>query len=202
MWVVKLGGSLWDSVHLKEWADQLGGSSHPLAVVPGGGPFADQVRRAQAHWRFDDQSAHRMALLAMEQMAHMLCTMHPRLQAVAERAAFTAALNDGRVPVWLPSQMVLRERQLPESWTVTSDSLAAWLAGRLGADGLILVKSARLPAATSHVSSLQESELLDRAFARFGADAACPVRMLNREHSGVLAALMNGDTGPAVQVAF
>ena len=36
-----------------------------------------------------------------------------------------------------------RAAALPETWELTSDSLAAWLAGALGAGRLVLVKHGR-----------------------------------------------------------
>ena len=53
-----------------------------------------------------------------------------------------------------------RAAALPETWELTSDSLAAWLAGALGADRLVLVKHGRFDAAaisartSSHAASL------------------------------------------------
>ena len=58
MWVVKIGGSLNTDPLLPEWLDllvQLGGGR--VTLVCGGGAFADEVRRAQAHWHFDDLAA-------------------------------------------------------------------------------------------------------------------------------------------------
>ena len=70
MWVVKLGGSLNGDPLLAQWLEllvQLGGGR--VTVVCGGGGFADEVRRAQSHWHFDDVPAHNMAVLAMAQTA-------------------------------------------------------------------------------------------------------------------------------------
>ena len=41
----------------------------PIVVVPGGGALADEVRAAQTKLGFGDGAAHRMALLAMDQLA-------------------------------------------------------------------------------------------------------------------------------------
>ena len=41
----------------------------------------------------------------------------------------------GKVPVWLPSAMAIAAPDIPACWDVTSDSLAAWLAGKLGRRG-------------------------------------------------------------------
>ena len=68
MWVVKLGGSLNNDPLLPEWLEllaQLGGGR--VTLVCGGGGFADEVRRSQDLWKFDDLAAHNMAVLAMAQ---------------------------------------------------------------------------------------------------------------------------------------
>jgi aspartokinase-like uncharacterized kinase len=43
------------------------------------------------------------------------------------------------VVVLLPSRLVLRAKSLDASWEVTSDSIAAYVAGRLGTAKLVLV---------------------------------------------------------------
>ena len=74
MIVVKLGGSLFDYSKLSEWLKILSEEgAGKVVIVPGGGPFADQVRDAQKRWKFNDQQAHKMALHAMDQFGIMLC---------------------------------------------------------------------------------------------------------------------------------
>jgi len=46
------------------------------------------------------------------------------------------------VPVLRPSRWLRDADPLPHSWDVTSDSIAAWIAGQVGARQLILVKPA------------------------------------------------------------
>jgi 5-(aminomethyl)-3-furanmethanol phosphate kinase len=181
MWVVKLGGSLFDSPALPAWLDALAATGVPLVVVPGGGPFADQVRRAQAHWGFDDAAGHRMALLAMEQMAVMLGAIDSRYAPVADAADIRRTLWMGRLPVWLPGAQVLASSDVAADWSVTSDSLAAWLAARCAAAGLLLVKSAPMPWPGADIERLQAFGLLDEAFHRLAERLACPVRLLHRE---------------------
>jgi len=138
--IVKLGGSLAGAPHVKDWLTALAACGGRVVIVPGGGPFADAVRSAQAAMGFDDRAAHHMALLAMEQFAIALCALEPRLAAAASFVAIDQALRDGRAPVWLPSRIALGARDLPQSWDLTSDSLAAWLAARLGIRRVLLVK--------------------------------------------------------------
>ena len=100
-------------------------------IVPGGGPFADCVRREQKRIGFDDRSAHRMALLAMAAFGQMLARLSDSSQAGSERRCGQArVLDSGGIPVWLPLDLLDGRPEIPESWDMTSDSLAAWLAGR------------------------------------------------------------------------
>jgi 5-(aminomethyl)-3-furanmethanol phosphate kinase len=63
--VIKLGGSFSADPMLKLWLDTIVEHGNgKVVIVPGGGPYADEVRAAQRCWHFDDAIAHRMALLA------------------------------------------------------------------------------------------------------------------------------------------
>ena len=149
------------SSYLARWVDLLAASKGAVVVVTGGGPFAEAVRAAQRKWRFNDASAHRMAILAMEQFAFLLCGLEPRLQPAASRSAITQACRRGTTPVWLPARMTFGVAGLPESWDVTSDSLALWLTDALGMSRLVLVKSARLPRTTANPVLLASRGIID-----------------------------------------
>lgn len=90
---VKLGGSLAGSRDLAAWLEVLDQFSGPLILVPGGGAFADTVRAMQAKMRFDDEAAHHMALLAMEQYGRAIAALWPRLSRVTTLAAIRRALR-------------------------------------------------------------------------------------------------------------
>jgi len=146
--VVKLGGSLAKAASLGGWLACIARHGGGRAViVPGGGTFADAVRAAQGPYGFSDRAAHRMALLAMEQYAVMLADLAPALRLARTEGEIRTALAGGAVAVWQPYAMVAGAPDVAESWEITSDSLAAWLARRLGAAALLLVKSAPTPQA-------------------------------------------------------
>lgn len=166
-WVVKLGGSLAASDDLPRWLEALAGSN--VVIVPGGGPFADQVREAQGRWRFDDHTAHVMAILAMAQYGHLLCGLQPRLCSATRFDEIAALIAEGHSVVWLPNPAQLPESEIPASWDVTSDSLAAWLAGRLNAERLLLVKSAELSPGASPIAQWVADGLIDPASPRFAS---------------------------------
>jgi aspartokinase-like uncharacterized kinase len=166
MWVVKLGGSLFNSDNLRNWLAVLA-NVQSLVIVPGGGPFADQVRRAQRQWRFDEATAHLMALLAMEQFGAMLCGLQQGLVPGTNRSLIESALARGETPVWMPTAMAMADHGIEQSWNVTSDSLAAWLCAELGADKLLLVKSLPLDADELAVEKLSAAGIIDDQFAHY-----------------------------------
>lgn len=137
MWIVKLGGSLAASPHLPLWLEAL--SQTAAVIVPGGGPFADAVREAQARWHFDEATAHHMAILGMRQYGRMLTGLCPKLLAATTLEELMA--NPGQAKVWLPLPELLDDAGIPATWDISSDSLAAWLAGQTQAANLLLVKS-------------------------------------------------------------
>ena len=172
MWVVKIGGSLYGSPQLKQWLQQIAGADQPVIIVPGGGPFADQVRNAQKRWAIDDQVAHQMALCAMNQYGLLMTGIEPRLSSASEMTALIKQTESGRSVVWLP---VAEDPDVEQSWRVTSDSLALWLAAQVDAEGVLLVKSAPI--------SESNSELLDEAFDGYQKVWGGEVRLTHRDES-------------------
>jgi 5-(aminomethyl)-3-furanmethanol phosphate kinase len=164
--VVKLGGSLEESGRLARWVEVVAASETPIVVVPGGGAFAEAVRLAQARQGFDDVTAHHMALLAMQQTGLMLVAMSPRLVPSETEADIATALDGGKVPVWLPVRLAGEARDIATDWTLTSDGLAAWLAARIGARAVWLVKSVARPSASTSAAALAKAGIVDTEFAR------------------------------------
>jgi dihydroneopterin aldolase len=184
--VVKLGGSLAFSIHLRPWLDALAEAAGEFVLVAGGGPFADAVRMAQPKIGFDDVAAHHMALLAMEQFGRALASLNPALVLADSLAAIRRVLRARKVPVWSPTRMVLAERDIPASWDVTADSLAAWLAIRIGAKRLLMIKHAAAMADRIRAGDLVAAGFVDPAFPRFLCGA--PLEVLMAEPSEHVAA--------------
>jgi 5-(aminomethyl)-3-furanmethanol phosphate kinase len=196
MWVIKLGGSLASDPRLPgclQMLATLGGGR--VTVVPGGGGFADQVRHAQAHWHFDDLAAHNMAVLGMAQMAQMLHGIEPRLPLVDGEAGIREALRSGRSALWQPLSLL---RQAPDeltSWDVSSDSLALWLARRLNAERLVVLKACSVDPALGF-EQLAELGVLDRRFAGWARDAAFPIEVLSCSDIDALRSRLVGGDAP------
>jgi aspartokinase-like uncharacterized kinase len=125
-YIVKLGGSLMGMI--PTLIPVLTRQARPLLIIPGGGRFAEEVR----HCGIGGDPAHWMAIAAMEQYGWYIS---------AHGLNTTTELSEpDDVKVFLPYAALRRDDPLPHRWDVTSDTIAAWVAHRLGKP-LILLKS-------------------------------------------------------------
>ena len=141
--LIKVGGSLYHHPELLAitavWARLA--TAHRLLLLPGGGPFADQVRAADTRFHLSDSAAHWMAILAMDQYAYLLADLTPQAALVRDLAAAATICAARRPAILAPSSHLLQQDPLPHSWQITSDSIAAWLAQEVGIHLLVLLKS-------------------------------------------------------------
>ena len=187
MWIIKIGGSLLGSEELVHWLDIIAKHGDgKVVIVPGGGLFADAVREAQQVSHVSDIVAHELALLAMDQFGLLLAGMNPALATARSELEIAERGWQHRGIIWLPSAMVLADSSIPQNWQVTSDSLSAWLAAKLGATELVLVKSVAF-AANAGMQSLISDEVLDAQFAAFSASADMNIWLLHKADHTALA---------------
>ena len=175
--VIKLGGSLANTKTLPDCLDAAESYPGKVLIVPGGGVFADQVRSAQREWGFDDYAAHRMAILAMQQMALLFKSLKPNFGLFYRIAQIPVS---PKASIWSPNPDELDAAGIAASWDVTSDSLAAWLAMRVRANELLLVKSCQLASDVSF-SELQREGIVDAGFLEAIAQATFKITIINKD---------------------
>lgn len=168
VWVVKIGGSLLGSPELERWLGLFAKfSDGNIIIVPGGGVFADAVRDAQKVSKISEACAHKLAVLAMDQFGLLLASMKPELAVARTEMEIDERTWQHRCIIWLPSQMVLADDSIPKSWDVTSDSIAAWLAEKVNAQQLVLVKSDKPEGPELSLRMMSETGIVDQAFSDF-----------------------------------
>ena len=171
MWVVKIGGSLLGTPELERWLEIfVKFSDGNIVIVPGGGIFADAVRDAQRLTKISDACAHKLAVLAMDQFGLVMANINPLLATAKTECEIDERTWQHRAIVWLPSHMVLADDSIPQSWEVTSDSLAAWLANKLNAKQLVLVKSDKPSESQVSLKLMTKDGVVDEAFGDFVAN--------------------------------
>lgn len=142
--VIKVGGSLLaDRAQFDAALAAIAEISHGrrVLIVPGGGPFADAVRDVDTRIGMSEDAAHWTAILAMDQYAWVLAE-RLRAPVVTTEADVNVTVSRGKIGVLAPFRWLRDADPLPHSWDVTSDSIAAWVAGQLGAERLVLIKPA------------------------------------------------------------
>ena len=193
MWVVKLGGSVIADPALPHWLDllaQLGGGR--VTIVCGGGSLADEVRRAQALWQFNDLAAHNMAVLAMAQAGYQLQAMSPSLQLAARKSEIAQVLHKGRAAIWLPFELQRDEPDSRTNWGATSDTIALDLASDLNAERLVVVKSCPIDP-TQSLAQLGAAGVLDERFGERAQGAAFPIEIMDKSELPRMRSLLLGD---------
>jgi aspartokinase-like uncharacterized kinase len=147
--VVKVGGGL--SAHpgaLEAVCGALTAAArrNRVLVVPGGGPFADAVRAFDEQHALGADAAHWMAILAMNQYAHVLAARIPGAVLIEEPGMVHRATSPSGIAVLAPYRWLHAADVLPHTWQATSDSAAAFVAGALDAVRLVLIKPTDAPA--------------------------------------------------------
>lgn len=188
--VVKLGGSVVRSGALVPWLEVLASSPRPVIIVPGGGALADEVRSCQRDLGFGDAAAHRMALLAMDQLAWAVAGVRPGFEVGTTEQSLREILTRGHVAVWAPSALIAGRANLEESWRLTSDSLALWLANTLEASACYLIKSVIAKAGTESAWRLAQDGIIDEAFPAILAESCMTAMMFGQGDQPALAAVL------------
>jgi 5-(aminomethyl)-3-furanmethanol phosphate kinase len=140
--LIKVGGSICSQPELRTYARQWAAAAarRRLLFIAGGGIIADQIRMLAAGLKLGDSAAHWMAILAMDQSAYLLADCAPEAVLTHDLALAAQVAAAGHMAILAPSTLLRQTDPLPHSWQVTSDSLAAWLAGYAGIELLVLLK--------------------------------------------------------------
>jgi aspartokinase-like uncharacterized kinase len=174
--VIKVGGSLldWDELplrlgsFLKTSLEQERKAGAGIVLIAGGGPAGDLIRTMDQIHALGDVKAHRLAIRALDLSAHILASLLPGSRVVDHPEGLHVVWSCGDIPILAPRKFLEEDDDLgldplPASWDVTTDSIAARVAVRLGATRLILLKSVSLVAAISR-SEAAGLGLVDRLF--------------------------------------
>jgi 5-(aminomethyl)-3-furanmethanol phosphate kinase len=200
--VVKIGGGLLREAGLDglrqacaeaaALADAVAGG-RPVLVVPGGGPFADAVRAVDDQVGLADDVAHVLALRAMDQLGVLLRQLLPAAELVSDLVAPRALGLLDVAPAFAD------RTEVPQSWAVTSDSLAVFAAAAIGADEAVLLKPvpgvlARWPSNEPPLPALTAAELAALQ-ARGGGRAVDAYLAEAVERTGVTVVVRASSTG-------
>ena len=109
-----------------------------IIIIPGGGSFANFIRKIYDDLQFTDELAHWMSIISMNYNGIELGKKFPKLEVVEdyEKLKETSKIFS----IFLPYQFIKENDNLPHNWQVTSDSIALFMAKKLGLKECFLIK--------------------------------------------------------------
>lgn len=144
--IIKLGGSLLATGRelVQFLSDYAIKNELSLIIIPGGGPFVKIIKRLSEEMAISDDAAHWMAVLAMHQYGFFLADGEITIPVVESIDAEVdtdveeeCSGNTGRICIVLPYKILKADDSLPHTWDVTSDTIAAFIADKLGEKSFI-----------------------------------------------------------------
>jgi hypothetical protein len=188
--ILKLGGSLLAKGRelvrfLRDYAEC---TAHQIVIVPGGGPFAEAVKKLAERLNISNDAAHWMAVLAMHQYGLFLAADEPETPVVE---SIQGIRNAGPICIALPYRILRADDSLPHTWNVTSDTIAAFIAHKLGEKTVIKVTDVDgiFDASGSLIKAIQPTELIKNDH-RGCIDVELPHFLLQHE---MRCAIVNGN---------
>ncbi len=145
--VIKFGGSITER-GTKQQINQLGEilsklffTKRNFIIVPGGGIFAESIRKIQKKLPFTGDTAHWMAIHAIEQHGLLLKEIIPNSIIVNVMKFKPTQVNSlNKIPILSVLDFTYNESKLEHSWNTTSDSIACEIASYLGIKRIIFLK--------------------------------------------------------------
>ena len=110
-----------------------------IIIIPGGGSFANFVRKIDEELELGADLAHWMAIYSMNCNGQTLIKNYPDLETIDELKAFQNAKQ--MFCVFLPYNFLRKDDILPHNWDVTSDSIALYVANKLKLNHCFLIKN-------------------------------------------------------------
>jgi aspartokinase-like uncharacterized kinase len=180
--VIKLGGSLLTMSNLKQkfqkwWRE----NPHPLTlIIVGGGPAVDAVRQVHLANPLSDEFAHWVCIDLLQHTARIAHQILGNVDLIETMDDLQQSFSDSNVNSTTPIIAVVQvstcfnreypNMGLPESWDVTSDSLAAALSKMVAAEELVVMKSCDAPNDGSDLESLADLGFVDPFFPGLAED--------------------------------
>jgi aspartokinase-like uncharacterized kinase len=189
--VVKVGGSLLDmpdfSERLQTYLQRHSGSR--LLLLIGGGGAADWVRLMDRTHHLGNEISHDLALRSLDLTAHLVAALLPRSVVIEDVSDCDDLWARNQIPILSPRLFLqaddLLPDPLPHTWDVTSDSIAARVAVRMGAEELVLLKSVTVRS-SDDLGAMTKESVVDPNFTLDARRLPCiSVRNLREENRGI-----------------
>ena len=140
----KIGGTVFeDFKNLNSTISQFSqlyekGVIQKIIIIPGGGSFANFIRKIYSELKFTDELAHWMSIISMNYNGIEIGKKFPEIEVFED---YDKLKDISKIfCIFLPYQFLKDNDKLPHSWDVTSDSITLFLANKLGLSECFLIK--------------------------------------------------------------
>ncbi len=137
MYVVKIGGSLFPE-YVDDIIDILKKSKEDVLLVNGGGELANKLRGYDLKYHYSSDTSHWMAIRCMDIIGCLIADKHEDVVTITSLDCADEVIKMDRIPLLLTYDLLKKKDPLAHDWSVTSDSIACWVASQLNAKLLIL----------------------------------------------------------------
>ena len=133
--IIKLGGSLQEKGReiIRFLSDYAETKNHTFIIIPGGGHFVKRIKELSEQEVISDDAAHWMAVLGMHQYGFYLADG----SGIAIVESEEELSNVVHIGLFLPYTLLKEDDSLPHTWNVTSDTIAAFVANKVGETSFI-----------------------------------------------------------------
>ncbi|MEJ2249529.1 MAG: hypothetical protein P8Y70_11450 [Candidatus Lokiarchaeota archaeon] len=150
--VVKISGSILENEknldivldQLKEVLNNLN-TLKCILIIPGGGSYANFIRKIDHRISLEKDLSHWEAIYAMEYNATQILKKFPNLFSINKPEQLLDILGGNKnkkfLSIFLPFEYLYEKDELPHEWNVTSDSVTAYIAYKLGISQCFLIKN-------------------------------------------------------------
>ncbi|NHJ04606.1 MAG: hypothetical protein EAX90_07270 [Candidatus Heimdallarchaeota archaeon] len=145
-YLIKFGGSLSEKgtseqlMQLGKTLNKIYFTNQKFVILPGGGEFAEKIRMSQKRLQFSDETAHWMAIKAMEIHALLLQDFIPNSIVIEINALENLDILNEKIPILKVMDFMRNHSKLEHNWNVTSDAIAIDFAYYLGLKRIIFLK--------------------------------------------------------------
>lgn len=135
MKIIKLGGSLQEKGReiIRFLSDYAETKADIVIIIPGGGHFVKWIKGLSEQEVISDDAAHWMAVLGMHQYGFYLADG----SGIAIAESEEELRNVVHIGLLLPYNLLKEDDSLPHTWNVTSDTIAAFVANKVGETSFI-----------------------------------------------------------------
>ena len=180
--LVKIGGSITEKGTYKQ-IKSLGiclfdifSKFKKFAIIPGGGIFAEEIRKMQVKEKYDDELAHWLAIDAMDLHGYFLKNFIPKseiyeINFLKFQNSFSDFYAKNKIPILSVFEFMKKHSVLEHSWNTTSDAITIEIAAFLGIKEVLFLKDVdgifREEKITEKISVKELSKLNNMPFDRF-----------------------------------